>query len=62
MTTIPRGRRLLRRPGALGLPVSSGEAINRFDDDVGETCDFPLWLPEVAGQVHDPRHQLDEQS
>ncbi len=42
---------LLRRPGALGLPVSSGEAINRFDDDVGETCDYPLWLPEVVGQV-----------
>ena len=42
---------ILRRPGAQGIPVSSGEAINRFDDDVGETSDFPLWLPEMAGQV-----------
>jgi ATP-binding cassette subfamily B protein len=42
---------ILRRPGALGIPVSSGEAINRFDDDVGETSDFPTWLPEVAGHL-----------
>ena len=44
---------VLRRPGALARSValSSGEAINRFDDDVGETSDFPMWLPGVAGQV-----------
>ena len=42
---------ILRRPGAAGLPMASGEAINRFDDDVGETSDFPLWLPHVAGNV-----------
>ena len=40
---------ILRRPCALGAPVSTGEAVSRFDDDVGETADFPLWLPEVAG-------------
>jgi ATP-binding cassette subfamily B protein len=42
---------ILRRPGALGIPMTSGEAINRFADDVGETSDFPLWLPDVVGQV-----------
>ena len=42
---------ILQRPGALGIPVSSGEAINRFSDDVGETSDFPTWLPEVAGHA-----------
>ena len=44
---------ILRRPGAesRAAALTSGEAINRFDDDVGETSDFPLWLPNVAGQV-----------
>ena len=42
---------ILRRPGALGMPVSSGEAINRFDSDVGEVSDFPLWLPDAIGQI-----------
>jgi ATP-binding cassette subfamily B protein len=42
---------ILRRPGSKGLPVSTGEALNRFGDDVGETADFPLWLPEVVGQI-----------
>jgi ATP-binding cassette subfamily B protein len=41
----------LRRPGATVLPVSSGDAINRFEDDVDETSDFPTWLPDQAGQV-----------
>ena len=42
---------LLRRPGALPPPVSSGEAISRYRDDVGEISDFPTWLPNVAGEV-----------
>ncbi|HEY3289285.1 MAG TPA: ABC transporter ATP-binding protein, partial [Anaerolineae bacterium] len=44
---------ILRRPGAepRAVPLTSGEAINRFDDDVGETSDFPTWLPNVAGQA-----------
>ena len=42
---------LLRRPGALPLPVSAGEAVSRYRDDVGEVSDFPLWLPHVAGNV-----------
>ena len=42
---------ILRRPGAKALPISSGDAINRFDDDVAETSDFPTWLPDQAGQV-----------
>ncbi len=40
---------LLRRPGALPPPVTTGEAISRYRDDVAEVADFPTWLPEVAG-------------
>lgn len=40
----------LRRPGALTPPVSSGEAINRYRDDVGETGDFPTWLGGIVGE------------
>lgn len=42
---------ILRRPGATILPVSSGDTINRFDYDVAETSDFPLWIPDMAGQT-----------
>jgi ATP-binding cassette subfamily B protein len=41
---------LLRRPGALPTPISSGEAISRYRDDVGEISDFPTWLPNVVGE------------
>ena len=41
----------LRRPGAVAPPVSPGEAVNRLRDDVAEVADFPLWLPDVAGNV-----------
>jgi ATP-binding cassette subfamily B protein len=41
----------LRRPGALAPPVSSGEAVNRYRDDVDETGDFPTWLPYMAGHL-----------
>lgn len=41
----------LRRPGALAPPVAPGEAINRYRDDVAEVADFPLWLPDVVGNV-----------
>src|SRR5690349_951391 len=33
----------LRRPGASTPPVSSGEAVNRYRDDVAEVTDFPTW-------------------
>jgi len=39
----------LRRPGALTPPVSPGESVNRYRDDVAEVGDFPTWLPDVAG-------------
>ena len=42
---------LLRRTGDKALPVSPGEAINRFRTDVGEVSDFPLWLPDQAGKL-----------
>lgn len=41
----------LRRPGAVAPPVSPGEAVNRYRDDVGEIGDFPTWLPYMAGQL-----------
>lgn len=41
---------ILKRPGALPLPIASGEAVSRFGDDVGEVKDFPTWLPHVGGQ------------
>ncbi len=42
---------ILRRPGAQAMPISPGDAISRFRDDVGETSDFPLWLPDMFGQT-----------
>lgn len=42
---------ILRKPGAVAPPVSSGEAVSRFRDDVGEVADFPLWTPHVIGEV-----------
>jgi ATP-binding cassette, subfamily B, bacterial len=42
---------LLRRPGALPHPVAPGEAVNRYRTDVAEVCDFPLWFPDVAGNL-----------
>lgn len=41
---------ILRRRGDLALPVSAGEAINRFRTDVGEVSDFPTWLPDQVGK------------
>ena len=42
---------ILRRPADNSLPVSSGEAVNRLRDDIGEVADFPLWLPDQAGKL-----------
>jgi ATP-binding cassette subfamily B protein len=41
---------ILRRRGDQALPVSPGEAINRFHNDVAEVTDFPTWLPDQAGK------------
>src|SRR6185312_5553628 len=41
---------ILRRPGARTLPMATGDAVNRFDDDISETADFPTWLPPMAGK------------
>src|SRR5919204_614549 len=41
----------LRRPGALPPPVSSGEAIFRYHDSVGETADFPTWIGTNVGHL-----------
>lgn len=42
---------VLRRPGSLPLPVSTGEAVSRFDDDIDDPKDFPTWLPHMFGQL-----------
>ena len=41
---------ILRRSGDQALPVSPGEAINRFRSDVAEVGDFPTWLPDQLGK------------
>ena len=42
---------ILRRRGDEALPVSPGEALNRFGYDVAEVADFPTWLPDQAGKI-----------
>lgn len=42
---------VLQRPGAISLPLSTGEAISRFNDDVAEVKDFPLWFPDMLGKL-----------
>ncbi len=42
---------VLRRPGGQPLPVSTGEAVSRFDDDIDDPKDFPTWLPDMLGQL-----------
>jgi ATP-binding cassette subfamily B protein len=43
---------ILRRSSDQPLPVSSGEALNRFrnNEDMGEICDFPTWIPDQVGK------------
>lgn len=43
---------ILRRSGDQPLPVSSGEALNRFrhSEDMGEITDFPTWIPDQVGK------------
>jgi ATP-binding cassette, subfamily B, bacterial len=43
---------ILRRPSDQPLPVSSGEALNRFHyhADIGEVTDFPTWIPDQVGK------------
>jgi ATP-binding cassette subfamily B protein len=43
---------ILRRRSDQPLPVSSGEALNRFrhDEDMGEVTDFPTWIPDQVGK------------
>jgi ATP-binding cassette subfamily B protein len=43
---------ILRRRSDQPLPVSSGEALNRFhyNEDMGEVTDFPTWIPDQIGK------------
>jgi ATP-binding cassette, subfamily B, bacterial len=40
---------MMRRPGAEPLPVAAGDAVNRLDDEAGDSGDFPTWAPEMLG-------------
>jgi ATP-binding cassette subfamily B protein len=42
---------ILRRRSSQAVPISPGEAINRLRHDVGETADFPTWLPDQIGKI-----------
>jgi ATP-binding cassette subfamily B protein len=42
---------ILKRPGAIALTVPPGDAVSRFDGDVGEVADFPTWIPHVLGHL-----------
>lgn len=42
---------VLQRPGADALHVSTGDAINRLSDDVGEFGDWPTWQPHMFSQT-----------
>ena len=43
---------ILRRRSDQPLPVSSGEALNRFrhHEDMGEVTDFPTWIPDQVSK------------
>ena len=43
---------ILRRRSDQPLPVSPGEALNRFrfDEDMGEVNDFPTWIPDQVSK------------
>ena len=43
---------ILRRRSDQPLPVSSGEALNRFrhNGDMGEITDFPTWIPDQVAK------------
>ncbi len=43
--------RILQRPGAQALPVSAGEAITRFRNDVSEIASFVCWMFDPFGQI-----------
>ena len=43
--------RILTHPGARSVPVSSGEAMSRFRDDVQNVCMFLSWTFDPFGQI-----------
>jgi len=42
---------ILGKPGAQPLPISSGDAIDRLENDVADFGDFPTWIPELVGHA-----------
>jgi ATP-binding cassette, subfamily B, bacterial len=44
-------RRVLDHPGARAVPISPGEAVSRFRDDVAAASNFLSWTLDPVGQV-----------
>ncbi|KAA3658050.1 MAG: ABC transporter ATP-binding protein, partial [Chloroflexi bacterium] len=42
---------ILHKPGAVPLPVSSGDAVNRINHDLADYGDFPTWIPVLVGHL-----------
>lgn len=42
---------IFHKPGAQPLPVPTGDAVNRLDNDLADFADFPTWAPEVLGHA-----------
>ncbi len=42
---------ILQKPGAVPLPVPTGDVINRLDDDLADFADFPTWIPQIVGKT-----------
>ncbi len=42
---------VLHKPGAVPLAISTGDAVNRLDDDVADFADFPTWAPDLVGHA-----------
>ncbi len=40
---------IFQKPGAQPMPISTGDAVNRLDNDLADYGDFPTWMPEVIG-------------
>jgi ATP-binding cassette subfamily B protein len=42
-------RQILRRPGAIALPESPGQAVSRFRGDANSLCSYPLGVNDMIG-------------
>lgn len=42
---------VLQKPGAVPLPMTTGDALHRLDSDLADYADFPTWTPELLGHL-----------